>query len=557
MIVIEELTPNKIPGLSSLFVSFDYSKEIVAVIKTCTPAYFDKKTSVWEIPTTRLAKFINGVNQLDEIEFYPQRKKLKEDKVFQLSKYKTTPYEYQAEGIQYGLNHDKWLLLDAPGLGKTLQLIYLAQELKKRDNIEHCLILCGINTLKTNWKKEIQKHSNLSCTILGERVNKKGKVVYEGVPQRLAQLKHKIKEFFVITNIETLRDDEIVAALKQGKNKFDMIVVDEIHTCKSHQSQQGKNLLKLNNAKYKVGLTGTLLLNNPLDAYIPLKWTENERAPYTNFRYQYCQYGGPFGNDFIGYKNIDVLKEQINSCSLRRTKDLLDLPPKTIIDEYLDMSDRQAQFYQNIVDGVLDEVDKVHISTANLLAMVGRLRQATACPSILTTENIPSAKMDRCCELIEEITGNGNKVVVFSTFKQTLNELEQRLGQYNPLLCHGDIPDDVISQNIDDFQASDFNKVMLCTHQKMGTGVTLTAASYAIFIDSPWTDGQAEQAEDRIHRIGSKDPVFIYYLWCNDTFDMRTQEIVRDKALLGDWIIDDKCSPGMSERLHQMILDLK
>ena len=196
------------------------------------------------------------------------------------------------------------------------------------------MILCGINTLKTNWKKEIQKHSNLSCTILGERVNKKGKVVYEGVPQRLAQLKHKIKEFFVITNIETLRDDEIVAALKQGKNKFDMIVVDEIHTCKSHQSQQGKNLLKLNNAKYKVGLTGTLLLNNPLDAYIPLKWTENERAPYTNFRYQYCQYGGPFGNDFIGYKNIDVLKEQINTCSLRRTKDLLDLPPKTILSKY-------------------------------------------------------------------------------------------------------------------------------------------------------------------------------------------------------------------------------
>ena len=93
MIKIKELTPKKIPGLSSLFVTFDYCKEIVAVIKTCTPAYFDKKTSVWEIPTTRLAKFINGVNQFDDIEFYPQRKKQQEDKVFKLSNYKTTPYD--------------------------------------------------------------------------------------------------------------------------------------------------------------------------------------------------------------------------------------------------------------------------------------------------------------------------------------------------------------------------------------------------------------------------------------------------------------------------------
>ena len=51
---------------------------------------------------------------------------------------------------------------------------------------------------------------------------------------------------FVITNVETLRDDKIVKALLKSKpNKFDMIVVDEIHTCKSSTSSQGSNLLKL------------------------------------------------------------------------------------------------------------------------------------------------------------------------------------------------------------------------------------------------------------------------------------------------------------------------
>ena len=557
MITIKELTPKRIPGRSSLFVSFDYKPEIVAIMKECTPNHYDKKTKIWEIPATRLSKLINMGSKYDDVDVHLQSSKKFVPKQYQLSKYKTTPYDYQLDGIQFGLNHDKWLLLDSPGLGKTLQIIYLAQELKKRENIQHCLIVCGLNTLKTNWEKEIKKHSNLSCTILGKHVASTGNVTYGSVKDRLNQLKHKINEFFVIVNIETLRDDEIVKQLKAGRNRFDMIVLDECHVCKSHTSQQGKNLLKLTDAKYRIGLTGTLLLNNPLDCYVPLKWIGAERASYTNFRYQYCTYGGQFGNDFQGYKNIDSLKEQINEVSLRRTKDLLDLPEKTIIDEFLDMPDRQFKFYNNIKEGIIDEVDKVHMSTANLLAMIARLRQATACPSILTSESIPSIKMERCKELIEQITSNGHKVVVFSSFKKTLDELSGQLQEFNPLVCHGDISDDVISSSIDAFQNTDYNKVMLCTHQKMGTGVTLTAASYAIFIDQPWTDGAYTQACDRIHRIGSKDPVFIYNLICNDTFDTRVSELVKMKGVISDYVIDDQIDSRTLDILKQYIKELK
>ena len=123
--------------------------------------------------------------------------------------------------------------MDAPGLGKTLQLIYLAQELKEKEGIEHCLIICGLNTLKNNWKDEIHKHSDLSCMILGERKTKKGKIKIGSVKERLEDLKKPIEEFFVVTNIQTIRDSNIVSAIKNGPNKFDMIVVDEIHTCVS------------------------------------------------------------------------------------------------------------------------------------------------------------------------------------------------------------------------------------------------------------------------------------------------------------------------------------
>ena len=468
--------------------------------------------------------------------------------------------------IPAGAHKGKCITVDSPNhlyllehyiiTHNTLQMIYLAQELKQRENIEHCLIICGINTLKHNWKNEIQTHSDLSCRILGERINRKGKVKIGSVKDRLEDLKNPIEEFFVITNIETIRNNDILKELTKGKaNKFDMIVADELHIMKSPTSQQGKNFLKLS-AKYQVGLTGTMLTNSPLDAYVPLKWIGVDNSTYTNFKYYYCNYSGPFNNIFLGYKNLDVIKDEIERFSLRRTKDILDLPPKNIIHEFVDMNDRQYKFYQDITEGVVDEVDKVELNTSTLLSMVTRLRQTTACPSILTTEDIESSKITRAVDLAKQIIDGGDKVVIFSVFKETLNKICEELSEHKPLLCTGDISDDIIAQNISMFQNIDDNKVMCATTAKMGTGITLTRASYAIFIDAPWTAAQCLQCEDRIHRIGSKSPVFIYYLWAKDTIDERVKEIVEDKEAISDFIIDDKISTKSMESLKKYILDL-
>ena len=336
-----------------------------------------------------------------------------------------------------------------------------------------------------------------------------------------------------------------------------MIVLDECHCCKSPTASQSKNLLKLNKAKHRIGATGTVIVNNPLDAYMPLKWIGYESSTFSNFKYYYCNYGGQFGNQLLGFKNIDVLKNMLDKCSLRRTKDLLELPPKTIINEYVDLNQEQQNFYDNLEDGIADQADKVSIDTSSIFSMVARLRQATACPSALTTENIPSSKIIRACELIDEIIQNGEKVVVFSVFKETLNVMMEMLKQYNPLLCTGDIKDNIISENIDKFQTNDEYKVMLCTTAKMGVGITLTAATNAIFIDSTWTQASNLQCEDRIYRIGSHKPVFIYYLWAANTIDEHVKEIVENKSLVSDYIVDDKIPVQLADKLKQIILDLR
>lgn len=329
-----------------------------------------------------------------------------------------------------------------------------------------------------------------------------------------------------------------------------------VHNCKNSSSQQGHNLLKIT-ADYTLALSGTLILNSPLDSYVPLKWVGAEKSNLTNFKGTYCVYGGFGGHQIIGYKNLDLLKEVLQSCSLRRTKDqFADLPPKNVIKEVLEMEPQHKKFYEDVKAGIRDECDKIELKSNNVLSLTTRLRQATSCPSVLTSSNIVSIKLQRAIELVEEIVANGDKVLIMSTFKEPIRELAKMLAEYKPLIGTGDIPDDEVSKNNDLFQTDPNYKVFLGTIQKIGTGLTFNAANYAIFIDTPWTEALQTQAEDRIHRIGSTKPVFIYRLICQDSIDELVDEIVGVKKAFSDFIVDDIVDESTLTTLRKYIEDL-
>ena len=552
MIKITENIAKKVPGKTSLFISFDYDQKIVDELKAIDCKNYDKKTFTWEVPVLYASKLIKNLNKLDDINILSYKEKEFKDQHYKLLEYKTHCFPYQEEAIQYGLYHDKWLLLDVPGLGKTKQVCNLIEELKDKKHAKHALVICGVNSLKSNWISEIHKHSNLSCKILGTRKKKNGQEYIGSVKDRLEDLKKKIEEDIIVTNIETLRDDSIIKELR--KDLFDIIIIDECHKCKSPTAIQSKNLLKLN-ATYKIGLTGTILLNDPLDLYVPLKFIDEEKSTFTNFKNLYCKYGGFGGYQIIGYKNIDYLKQELDSCSLRRTKDLLDLPPKNIIEEYIDMNDDQDKFYNNILHGVISDCDKADLSRMTLLSSISRLRQVTSFPQMLTSEKISSAKIDRALDLVDQIVNNGNKVVIFSTFKEPANYLASIIN--NSVLVTGDINEFDSNSAINKFQNDPTCKVFIGTWQKCGTGLTLTSASYMIFLDTPYTDGVFQQACDRIYRIGTKNPVFIYNLICKNTVDERVLKIVNNKRYLSDYVVDDIKDDDIINNLKEYIDELQ
>ena len=453
-------------------------------------------------------------------------------------------------------------MLDGCGVGKSLEMILFAETLKKRGVIDHCLVITGIAGLRGNWEREIQKFSTESVVTIGKYVTRTGTTRYRPMPKRAEQLKNKIDEFFVLLNVESIRDPKIVEAIKTSENKFGLIAFDESHKIGAPDTTQYSNLMKLD-SDFKVAATGTLIVNSPLSAFPSLKFTNNDSATLSNFKSQYCSYGG-FGNkQIIGSKNLDVLREEIANCSIRRTLyDVRkDIPELTIDTEYLEMEEDQQKFYEAIKEGVKEEADKIELKAGNLLALTTRLRQATACPSVLTTQNIESIKVTRAFEYIQEITSQGEKVVVFSMFKEPLHQLAAKLEGFRFSLNTGDYSDAEVFQNMVRFQDDPNEQVFLGTFPKCGTGYTLNSSMYMICIDTPYTYSLFEQGFQRVHRVNNTRPAFIKVLVCGETIDERVWQIVENKKDRGEYLVDGAESYGnistdFTDELRAILRDL-
>lgn len=464
-----------------------------------------------------------------------------------------TPKKHRVLGIRYvGVKDTYDIQMQSPynnfiangvvvhNCGKSITAIATALKRKELNKVKHCLIVCGVNSIKFNWQEEIKIHTGMDSVILGARKNKKGVIEVKSNKDKLEDLDN-LNEFFIITNIETFRDKKIKDKLKKlvDKKVIEVIVFDECHKCRQPQAQQTKGLMSVaKNVKYFYGLTGTVLSNSPLDAFVPLKLVEKENANFTNFKSRYCVYGGWGGFSIVGYRHLDELQAKLNMISLRRTKeDVLDLPPKTYTVNYVELNTKQRKIYNDVMKSILEHIDEVSVSPSPLSQLI-RLRQATADTSILSSTIQESAKFERLDEILEEQISNNEKVVVFSNWTTVTDRLVQRYAKYNPAVITGEIKDRQAQK--DKFMTDDSCKVLIGTISAMGTGLTLTVATTAVFVDEPYTWANYEQASDRIYRIGQKKNVTIISLLAKDTIDERVHKIMLKKKHISEAIVDNQ-----------------
>ena len=539
-------TPERCTDDFSVYLSFDYNPNAVAAVKALRARYWSPEAKVWEIEYKELAELQKALPNvkfnLQNEEILP--KTIKVDNGFQ---FKTSPMQHQIDGVQYGLEHSRWLLADEQGLGKTKQIIDLAVIRKKALGFKHCLIVCGVNSLKWNWVEEIAKHSDESSWVLGQYTMKRsGKVVVGSNTDKLNDLNmlgHDAEldaHYFIITNIESLRNVAIATKLKElcDENIINMVAIDEIHRAKNLNTQQGEGMMQLQ-PDFRIGMTGTPLMNNPLDLYAILKWLGYQKYGFLSFRDHFC-YRDEYGA-IIGYKNIDQLTAQLGAIMLRRRKDeVLNLPEKIYMNEYVELTDEQKRLYNQVIDNAINdsEIDE-DLNTDCLLAIKLRLRQVSGGigPFNFIKKN---PKLDRLEQIVEEAVYNGTKVIVYSNWVEGIKPALARLQKYNPVVITGETADADRQGIVNKFQSDPNTKVILGTIGAMGTGLTLTAATEVVFLDEPWTNATKEQAIDRAHRIGTKYAVTIHTLMSHDTYDEDVHNIVLGKKALSDRIVEKK-----------------
>lgn len=567
----------------SIFITFKYNPNYVTLVKSLPHRIWLNDTKEWEVPYSDYSILIGTLNNNGVLYNAQEFKQSIEDLSKEVEKmqaiqkvdanvdasilddveFKTNPFPYQREGIAYGLTHDKFLLADQPGLGKSLMGANIAR--LKRGG-KHCLIICGYKSLLFNWANEIRTHTDEDAYVIGQRQQKRtGKWVIGKLDKRYFDIEHldQIKEFFIITDITTLRQ-----CLKQKyidkkgkerttkvfhfaealelwcrKGEIGRIIIDESHVFKNFEVDQTQALLKLKSCPYKIAMTGTPIMNKNMDLFPIMTWLGYENKNYWEFRDRYCKMGGFKGKQIIGDKNSQELHERLKCFMLRRLKeDVLDLPEKIYINELLEMDGKQWALYDKMQKLAKAQLSQMKGNKVALLASTLNLRKITCHPAWVDEDYKDSIKYERVRQIVYEAVENNEKTIIFSCFTtpfesqiECLN-LKKDLEIYNPAMIIGDTKDRM--EQVNKFQNDDNCKVIIGSIGAMGVGLTLNKASNVIFLDEPWNPALKEQAIDRSHRVGTKNNVNIYTLICKGTVDEGVHKTITKKGRLADQIVD-------------------
>jgi SWI/SNF-related matrix-associated actin-dependent regulator 1 of chromatin subfamily A len=307
--------------------------------------------------------------------------------------------------------------------------------------------------------------------------------------------------------------------------------MDEAHYIKNGEADRTKIIKKtLKDIPSRILLTGTAIKSRPYEFFSLLNFVNPEEWKNSHsFGVKYCAAEkGSFGWNYNGASNLDELFEKISPFFLRRLKkDILKfLPPKTYTIIPIELNDVESREYKKIEQGIIEEGQEDD-NKLNHLTRIQKLKQFTS-----------EIKMKKAFEFIQDIVDSGEKVVVFSQYKDVSYKVLERFKD-KCVIFNGDRSSNQKDEAVEAFMNDDKVQVFSGTIGAAGVGITLTVASISIFIDQPWTPADREQCEDRIHRASSTaENIQIIRLVCQDTIDETIETLLNQKASILSKILD-------------------
>jgi SWI/SNF-related matrix-associated actin-dependent regulator 1 of chromatin subfamily A len=431
-------------------------------------------------------------------------------------------YAFQVAGVMFLDKVKNALLAFEMGLGKTLSSIAYVEY----SNFEKVLVVTP-NSLKFNYYNEVEKFTFSKAHIIN----------WKGNWNSIQDSK------YIIVNYDYFRDSDwnkVLAKFKlQGIDRIDAVICDESQKLKNSKANTTKNfdkLLKLLKPKSKVFLSGTPTPNRAYELYTVLhQISPIEFATKQHFYEYYCgmsfnRYTNQYDTDVTAARFEELFRKTAPHIYRKRKIDVLDLPDKVYSKTLVELTPKEIKAYELTEAGIANEVlgeDKV--TSDMIITIMLRLRQFTA-----------KIKLPLIQELVESILEGGEKVVVLDMFKEPLYELKNILGDIAAVHT-GDQSVEDRQELVKKFQDPESNlKVFLGSIQTCNYGLTLTAASKMIIITLPYSVGEYDQATDRIHRIGTKNTVFIYPVIAQGTIDEMVFQKLESKRWEISKVIDNE-----------------
>jgi superfamily II DNA or RNA helicase len=460
--------------------------------------------------------------------------------------------DYQWQGVgwlrQLSQRQLGGILADDMGLGKTLQTLTFLLIEKNEGRLLHPALVVAPTSVLHNWAIEASRFTpTLRCRIIHGS-------------QRASAFDHLDDIDVCITSYALAHRD-----LPHWQQiPLSVLLLDEAHMIKNANTKMARALREFD-AAHRFCLTGT-----PLENHLGELWSLFE-----------FMMPGSLGTD-AQFKRLyrvpiekrrdqaraSALLARISPHLLRRKKvDVArELPPKTEVTVRISMGEAQARYYEALhattrqdIRRLLEESNpdarRIHILDALL-----RLRQACCDPRLLPdtdAHDLGSAKLDHLLDMLQSLTEEGHRVLVFSQFASMLQLISTALREHKlkHLMLTGATQDR--QSLVERFQRGEV-PIFLISLKAGGVGLNLTAADTVIHYDPWWNPASEEQATDRAYRIGQDKPVFVYRLICQDTLEENIVALQERKRELQQAVTETAAlmGGGISDEEMAMLMDL-
>lgn len=438
------------------------------------------------------------------------------------------PYQY--DGVRFLADNGGALLGDDMGTGKTVQAVVALRILIQKGQVRKALIVCPLAVLPS-WTEHLENWGRILnfSVVRGTKTERR--------------LQWNTPAHAYLTTYDTLREDiEAVCDPCDGL-QFDLVIGDEIQKIKNPAAGTSQAMKRLNSGGRRWGLSGTPYENR----------IDDVKSIFDFLR--------P-GLLSLGPEPSRTVMTKIKPFFLRRTKEVLgdELPRKTQSVVWLELGGKQRAAYDLAErEGVVRlRQEGQHVTVTHVLALLGKLKEICN----FDVQSGDSAKLDSLTDLLEDVTAERNKALVFTQYIAAgVDPIVRSLQRYNALEYSGRTNTDQKRKYTLDRFAKDLScSVLVCTQAAAGLGINLTMANYVFHFDHWWNPARTSQAEDRVHRIGQQKPVFVYHFWVKNTVEERIFRILARKRAEFEELIGGMTNvegSGLSEDELFELFDLK